>query len=305
MRPFDPSVVVAWPMGTPLNADARMVEPPGSQNSRPFAIIKAPDRFSRPDLREIWRYRDLFYFLVRRDLLVRYEQTVLGAAWAILQPLATMVLFTIVFGLLTRMPSDQVPYPLFYYSGLLLWTYFSQAVTHSANSLVLNEQLVTKIYFPRILMPMAPVVASLLDLLIGAVLLLLLAAYFEIRPSLHIWVAPLTVLIVAAATLGAGLWLSALNVRYRDVRHVISFLVQFWMFASPVFYPASVIPEKLRLVYSLNPMVGPIEGFRWAVFGTPIDPWPMLMMSSISAIIIVVSGAIYFQSAERSFADLI
>lgn len=254
---------------------------------------------------ELWHNRDLFYFLVRRDILIRYKQTVLGASWAILQPLATMVLFTIVFGLLGGFPSDGLPYPLFSYSGLVLWMFFANAGTLAANSLIVSPDLVTKIYFPRLLMPAAPVAGSLLDFGISFSLLVLLMPYYGTYPSINIWALPLFVFLATVAALGVGTLLCALNVKYRDFRYIIAFLFQFWMFASPVFYSASLVPEKWKLLFALNPMVGAIEGFRWALFGTSINPWPIAAVSMASATAIFFLGAVYFQRTEEFFADLI
>ncbi|MBD3397843.1 ABC transporter permease [Candidatus Micrarchaeota archaeon] len=250
-------------------------------------------------------YRDLFMMLVWRDILVRYKQTVLGAAWAILQPLTAMLIFTVIFGRLAKIPSDELPYPIFAYSGLLIWTYFSQTLTQASNSLIQNERLVTKIYFPRILMPTAPIAAGLLDMAIGSVLLLFLLPYFGVSLSPNIWAAPIMIALAAISSMSAGILISALNVKYRDFRHVLPFLVQIWMYASPVVYPASLIPEKWRLLFAVNPMVGAVHGFRWALLGTDVNPWPLIAVSSVSALIILLFALIYFSRSEEYFADLI
>jgi lipopolysaccharide transport system permease protein len=257
------------------------------------------------DWKELWQYRDLFFFLIWRDILVRYKQTLLGAAWAVLQPLASMILFAIVFGRLARMPSEGLPYPLFAYAGLLIWTYFSHSMNQSAASLIADEKLVTKIYFPRMMIPVAPVIGALLDLAVSFGLLLLLMAFYRLPPSLNLWALPVALLLMIAAASGVGMWLSALNVKYRDFRYVIPFLTQFWMFASPVVYPVTLVPEHWRLLYALNPLTGAIEGFRWALLGAAVNPWPLMAVSAVSAATILVGGLIYFRSTERFFADFI
>lgn len=278
---------------------------PERWEDKPTLTIRPHRRWFEVDFVEIWHNRDLFYFLVRRDILLRYKQTVLGAGWAILQPLATMVLFTTVFGLLGGFPSEGLPYPLFSYSGLVLWTFFANACTTAANSLVGNPDLVTKIYFPRLLMPAAPVVVALLDFGIAFSLLVLLMPYYGIYPSTNLWALPVFVALAALAALGVGILLCALNVKYRDFRYIIAFVFQFWMFASPVLYSASLVGEKWRLLLAMNPMVGAIEGFRWALFGTSITPWPMAAVGAGVCIAIFVVGVLYFQRTEEFFADLI
>jgi len=257
------------------------------------------------DWAELWRFRDLFFLLIWRDILVRYKQTLLGAAWAVLQPLASMVLFALVFGRLAGIPSDGLPYPLFAYAGLLIWTFFSHSMNQSAASLISDEKLVTKIYFPRIIIPVAPVVGALLDFAISFCLLILLMAFYRFPPSANVWAAPVVLALTVIATSGVGIWLAAMNVKYRDFRYVIPFVTQFWMFASPVVYPASLVPEQWRLLYALNPLTGPIEGFRWALLGTPGNPWPLIAVSAFSATVVLLSGMLYFRKTERFFADLI
>jgi lipopolysaccharide transport system permease protein len=275
---------------------------PGIEN---WVTIEPSKGLIKIDFRELWTYRDLFRFLVWRDILVRYKQTLLGGAWAVLQPLTAMVIFTVFFGRLAKMPSDGLPYPVFSYTALVLWSFFAQSVSQSANSLVANEKLVTKIYFPRLIVPAAPVLASLLDLVIACCLLLLLLPYYGIGLSANIWAVPIMVVVAVIAALGAGTWIAALNVKYRDFRYVVPFLIQTWMFMSPVVYPASMVPEKWRIFYGLNPMAGAIEGFRWALLETNVDPWPILAVSVASAAMILLFGVIYFQRTEEFFADLI
>ena len=272
---------------------------------KPFFRIQPRKNVLDIDFRELWNYRDLFYFLVWRDILVRYKQTVLGAAWAVIQPLAGMVVFTLFFGRLAKISSDGIPYALFSYTALVIWTFFSQSMNRSASSLISDERLVTKIYFPRLIIPTAPVIGSLLDLAISCALLLIMMPFFGMYPSVNFWAAPAMVLLTMTASLGVGVWLSALNVKYRDFRYLIPFLAQFWMFVSPVVYPMSLVPEKWRLIYALNPLAGAIEGFRWAILGTEINPWPIVAVSSFSAVAILLVGVIYFKNTERFFADLI
>ncbi|MEX0890900.1 MAG: ABC transporter permease [Gemmatimonadota bacterium] len=264
-------------------------------------------------LGEIWRYRELLYFLTWRDVKVRYKQTALGASWAVIQPLMTMVVFTIFFGKLARMPSDDIPYPLFSYAGLLPWTYFAQVVGASATSVVGSSNLITKVYFPRMVIPGASALAALVDFAMAfAVLLVLLAAY-HFHPALDYQVSlrwsllllPLFLLMAMATALGVGLWLAAVNVRYRDVRHVVPFIIQFWLFATPVIYPSSLLQGQWRLViYALNPMVGVVEGFRWGLFGL-VPRGGMVWVSALVTVTVLVSGAFYFRRMERIFADLI
>jgi len=271
----------------------------------PLVIIKPQTGLLNVDPVELWHYRDLLYFLVRREVLVRYKQTILGAAWAILQPLAGMIVFTIFFGKLAKMPSDGLPYPLFSYCGLLIWTFFAQATNESANSLVSNTNLVTKIYFPRLLMPVAPVLSSLLDLAIACLVLMALMIYYGVLPSVNIWALPLMISVAGVAALGVGTALSALNVKYRDFRYVLPFLTQLWLFASPIVYPASMVPETWRLLYALNPMAGAVEGFRWALLGSGANPWPLVAVSALSATTMLLVGIIHFKRTENFFADLI
>jgi len=264
-------------------------------------------------LAEIWRYRELLYFLTWRDVKVRYKQTALGAAWAVIQPLMTMVVFTIFFGKLARMPSDGIPYPLFSYAGLLPWTYFAQVVGASATSVVGSSNLITKVYFPRMVIPGASALAALVDFAMAfAVLLVLLAAYhfhpaldYQVSLRWSVLLLPLFLLMAMATALGVGLWLAAVNVRYRDVRHVVPFIIQFWLFATPVIYPSSLLQGQWRLViYALNPMVGVVEGFRWGLFGLA-PRGGMVWISALVTVSVLISGAFYFRRMERIFADVV
>ena len=256
-------------------------------------------------LRELWEYRDLLFFLAWRDISVRYKQTILGAAWAIIQPFFSMVVFSLFFGRLAQIPSDGVPYPIFSYAALLPWTYFANAMTNSSNSLVGSANLLTKVYFPRLVIPLASVIPPAIDFAIAFVVLLGMMAFYGIAPTWNVLWLPAFLLLALITALGVGLWLSAMNVQYRDVRYAVPFLVQFWMFASPVTYPSSIVPEQWRALYGLNPMAGVIEGFRWALLGTETSPGPLTAVSVGAALVLLVSGAYYFRRMERTFADVV
>lgn len=257
-------------------------------------------------LRELWEYREVLYFLVWRDIKVRYRQTLIGAAWAIIQPFMTMVVFTIFFGRLAKVPSDGMPYPLFAFAALVPWTFFANGLTLGSNSLVASGNLITKVYFPRLLVPCARVLSGLLDFLLAfSVLLGMIWWYGRLpRPSWILWVPGLLLLTLLTAV-GISLWLSALNVRYRDIQHVVPFLVQLWLFATPIAYPSSLLAEHWRVWYALNPMVGVVEGFRWALLGTGTAPGLVLSVSGFAAVTLLVSGAFFFRRIERTFADVI
>lgn len=256
-------------------------------------------------LREVWEYRELVYFLCWRTIRVRYKQTVLGAAWAIIQPVFTMVVFSVVFGRLINVPSDGIPYPIFAYCGLLPWQLFAQALTESGNSMVNNERLITKVYFPRLVIPFSTVLVSLLDFAFAGMVLAGMMAYYRILPGAGLWLLPLLTIQAVAAALGMGLWLSALNVRYRDIRYVIPLLAQLWLFATPIAYPSSLVPEGWRVLLGLNPMTGVVEGFRWALLGTRAEVGSLLLLSALITAGLLMSGAIYFRRMERTFADLL
>jgi homopolymeric O-antigen transport system permease protein len=256
-------------------------------------------------LGELWEYRELLYFLVWRDVKVRYKQTALGAAWAILQPVMTMLVFSLFFGRLAKLPSDGIPYPVFVFAALLPWQLFAYALSESANSLVVSQNLIKKVYFPRLVVPIASVLAGLVDFAISFVVLLGLMAYYGIRPTAAIAALPLFILLVVASALSVGLWLSALNVQFRDVRYVIPFLTQFWMFATPVAYPSSLVPEKWRALFGLNPMAGVVEGFRWALLGKSTSPGPLLWVSIAAVVVLLIGGLMYFRRMESTFADVV
>lgn len=271
----------------------------------PVLLIRPSQGWSALNLRDLWRYRELVFFLTWRDISVRYKQTVLGAAWAIIQPFFTMVVFSVFFGRLGKVPSDGIPYPLFAYCALLPWQLFAFSLTEASNSLVANERLITKVYFPRLAIPLSATLAGLVDFAIAFVVLLGMLIFYGIRPTAAICFLPLFVLLAIVTALGVGLWLSALNVQYRDVRYTIPFLTQVWLFSTPVAYPSSLIPEPWRALYGLNPMAGVVEGFRWALLGTGNAPGPLLVVSVLAALTVLVSGMFYFRRMERTFADIV
>jgi lipopolysaccharide transport system permease protein len=283
------------------------------RHSRDFTIMDdAPIVHIRPgrgwaslELGELWQYRELLYFLVWRDIKVRYKQTALGASWAVIQPFGTMVVFSLFFGRLAGIPSDGVPYPVFAYAALVPWTFFAQGLSQSANSLVASQDLIKKVYFPRLAIPAASVLAGLVDFAIAFFVLAAMMLYFGIVPTPRILLIVPLLALAFVTSLGVGLWFSALNVQYRDVAYIVPFIVQFWLFATPIAYPSSLLPEQWRMVYSLNPMVGVVEGFRWALVGTETAPGPMIIVSALAAIAILAGGAFYFRWMERSFADTV
>jgi lipopolysaccharide transport system permease protein len=271
----------------------------------PVTVITPPAGWSAVNLRELWEYRELLYFLVWRDIKVRYKQTSLGVAWAVLQPLLTMVVFSLFFGRLAGVPSDGLPYPVFSLAALVPWTFFSYGVTQSASSVVADQQLVTKVYFPRLLIPLATVLSGAVDFALAFMLLMLTMLYYDIAPTLDaLWVVPLLLLALVTA-LGVGLWLAALNVQYRDVRYTVPFLTQLWLLVTPIAYPSSLLAEPWRTIYGINPMAGVVEGFRWALLGTGTAPGPMLAVSALAALLILAGGLFYFRRMEATFADVI
>ena len=271
----------------------------------PTFFIRPEQGIAPLDLRELWEYRELLYFLAWRDIKVRYKQTVLGAAWAIIQPFFMMVVFSLFFGRLAHVPSDGLPYPIFAFCALLPWQLFAHSLSESSNSLVANERLITKVYFPRLLVPISSVLGGLVDFAIAFVILLLMMAWYGIRPTWAIVALPGFILLAMASALGAGLWLSALNVRYRDVRYTLNFLIQIWLLATPVAYPSSLIPERWRALYGLNPMAGVVEGFRWALLGKGEAPGALLAVSGVVVIVILIGGLYYFRRMEAEFADVV
>lgn len=284
---------------------AEIREPKLELGEIPTFFIRPASSWSSIGLKELWEYRELLYFLVWRDVKVRYKQTALGAAWAIIQPLMMMVVFSLFFGYLAKVPSDGIPYPIFTFCALLPWQLFAHALTESSNSLVANERLITKVYFPRLVVPLAAVLGGLVDFAVAFVILLLLMLYYGISPTWAIFTLPAFILLAVMTALGVGLWLSALNVQYRDVRYTIGFLIQFWLFATPVAYSSSIVPESWRPLYGLNPMAGVVEGFRWALLGKTEPPGALLAVSVAVVIVILVGGLYYFRRMEQEFADVV
>lgn len=271
----------------------------------PRTRIRPVEGWAAPRLDELWAYRELLFFLTWRDVKVRYKQTALGALWAVIQPFMTMVVFSIFFGKLGGIPSDGVPYPIFVYAALVPWTFFANALSESSTSLVGNSNLLRKVYFPRLIIPLSSVVSGLIDFAIAFAVLLGMMAWYGIAPTPNVVWLPALMLLAVTTALGAGLWLSALNVEFRDVKYVIPFLTQFWMLASPIAYPSSLLPEPWRALYGLNPMAGVVEGFRWALLGTGTAPGPVVAVSALAAVVLCAGGLFYFRRMERTFADLV
>ena len=257
------------------------------------------------NLWDLWEYRELLFFLTWRDIKVRYKQTLLGAAWAVIQPFFTMVVFSLFFGKLAGVPSDGVPYPLFTYAALVPWTFFAYSLTQSANSLVGNANLIQKVYFPRLVIPISSVLSGVVDFFLAFGVLLVMMLFYGFWPGMRmLWLAPLLALTLVTA-LGVGLWLAALNVEYRDVRYTVPFLTQFWLFATPIAYPSSLLPEPWRTLYGINPMAGVVEGFRWVLLDTPGAPGPMVIASALVSLALLAGGAWYFRRMEKNFADVV
>mgnify|MGYP001336264432 CR=1 FL=1 len=276
-----------------------------SMNEPRTIVIKPSTGWTALNLKDLWNYRELIYFFTWRDLKVRYKQTLLGASWAILQPVLTMVVFSVFFGGLAKVPSDGVPYPIFSYTALLPWTLFSKALQDASRSLVSSANIISKVYFPRLILPLSSTLAGLVDFLIAFTVLLLMMVFYGIHPTANLWLLPLLILLALVTAIGVSLWLSALNVMYRDVGHMLPFLSQFWMYITPIAYSSSIVPEKWRFIYALNPMTGVVEGFRWSLLGTGEGPGITLLISSCIAVLITISGLFYFRRMERKFADLV
>jgi lipopolysaccharide transport system permease protein len=269
-------------------------------------VIKPSSGWAPLDLINLWRYRELIYFMTWRDLTVRYKQTLLGVSWAILRPLLTMVVFSIFFGGLAKMPSDGVPYPIFTFTALLPWELFATALTIASRSLVLNANMITKVYFPRIILPVSSILGGVADFAIAFLVMIGMMIFYHFAPTANIWVLPLLLILTVIAAIGVSLWLSAMNVLYRDVGYVTPFIQQLWLYITPIAYPASLVPEKWQLVYALNPMTGVVEGFRWALLGTtPNPPIALLLTSTVVSVLMLVSGLFYFRRMERLFADMV
>ncbi len=284
---------------------AGIAESDATPLDRPVTTIGPASTSFCLELRELWDYRELIYFLAWRDVKVRYKQTVLGAAWAIVQPFTTMVVFSIFFGRLAHLPSEGVPYPIFAYSALVPWTFFATALAQATNSLIAHERVIAKVYFPRLVLPVASLLAGLPDLLIAFSVLVVLMLAYGVTPTVAVVTTPLFALLAMATALAVGLWLSALNVQYRDVRYALPFLIQFWLFATPIAYPSTLLPEPWRDLYGLNPMAGVVEGFRWALLGTAETSLWMLLLSMAATTVLLLGGIYYFRRVEKSFADVV
>jgi len=279
---------------------------PGNALANSHVTVIEPSRgWVAVKLREVWEYRELLYFLIWRDVKVRYKQTVLGASWAILQPFFTMLIFSIFFGLLAGLPSDGVPYPLFAYVALVPWTFFANGLSLSSTSLVANQALIRKVYFPRLVIPIAAVASGVIDFCIAFVVLIGLVLYYDIVPTANVVWLPALFLLALVTALGAGLWLSALNVLYRDVQYIVPFLIQVWLFSTPIVYPSSLVPERWRTLYALNPMTGVVEGFRWALLDTNTAPGPIVAVSAVAAVLLLAGGADFVRRMELSFSDVV
>jgi lipopolysaccharide transport system permease protein len=276
-----------------------------STAERVKTIIEPVHGWQAVDLREIWRYRELLYFLAWRDVKVRYKQTAIGALWALLQPFLTMVVFTVIFGNLMGVETQGSPYPVFSYAALLPWTFFSGALSRSGNSLVFDANLISKVYFPRLILPFAAVLSMLVDFAIAFLILVGMMFYYGIYPGITVFILPLFLVLAFLTALGSGLWLSALNVKYRDITYVIPFMVQFWLFLTPIAYPISLIPERWQLLYSLNPMVSVVEGFRWALLGEQYIPGIPLLLSTVAVLAVLTGGLFFFRRMENEFADVV
>jgi len=285
---------------------ASNVLPESAALAKPHVLrIAPPSRWWVLPVSELWSYRELLYFFVWRDIKVRYKQTAIGAAWAVLQPLLAMAVFTLFFGRLAHLSSDGLPYQVFSYCGLLPWLYFAASLQSSTNSIVENQRLVTKVYFPRLTLPIAAVFASLVDFAISFVMFAVLMAYYGVHPSASVAWFPAFLLLAVLTAMGVGMWLSALNAIYRDIRYVLPFLIQFWLFASPVVYSSSIVPAKWRWLYGLNPMAGVIEGFRWSLTGHGQPPGRMVFVSAAAVILILLGGVAYFQKMDSTIADVV
>ena len=256
-------------------------------------------------LRELWAYRELLYFLIWRDIKVRYKQTVLGATWAIIQPFFTMVVFSLFFGKLAKIPSDGIPYPIFSYAALVPWSFFANGLNQASNSLVGNSNLINKVYFPRMTMPIASVLGGIVDFALAFIMLIGMIFYYGMVPTVNVVWLPFFLMLAFVTSLGVSLWLSAMYVQFRDVRHIIPFLTQIWLFATPIAYPSSLLSEPWRTIYGINPMVGVVEGFRWALLGSHAAPGPIIVVSSMAAMGLLISGAFYFRRMEKTFADVV
>lgn len=271
----------------------------------PLLLIRPTTGWISLGLGELWHYRELVYFLAWRDIKLRYKQTVLGALWAIIQPFFTMVVFSLFFGRLGGMPSDEIPYPIFSFAALVPWTFFANGLAQSANSLVGNVDLIKRVYFPRLAAPLATVLSGVVDFVLAFLVLLAMMLYYRVTPGINVLWLPLFLLLAFVTALGVGLWLSAMNVQFRDIRYVIPFLTQFWLFITPIAYPSSLLPQPWRTLYGINPMAGVVEGFRWALLDVDTRPGPIVAVSALMAVALLLSGAYYFRRMEKTFADVV
>src|SRR5271168_547875 len=291
------------PENAPATVPQNLAAPTAAARLAVITRIAPPRGWFDLRLAELWAYRELLYFFIWRDVKVRYKQTVIGVAWVVIQPLLTMGVFTLFFGRLAKLPSDGLPYPVFYFTALVPWTYFASALQNCTNVVVENQRVITKVYFPRLVLPISPVLAGLVDFAIGFVVMLGVIAVYGIRPGTAFLWLPVFLLLALLTALGVGLWMSALNALYRDVRYIVPFLMQFWMFASPVAYPSSIVPQRYRWLYGLNPMAGVIDGFRWALTGHGQPPGPQLAASAVAVLVILLGGLLFFQRMEGAIAD--
>ena len=291
----------------PAPADQAFMNPPDIHQTKalPTLRIERSQGWVSLGLGELWRYRELLYFFIWRDIKVRYKQTILGGAWAIIQPLATMLIFSIFFGRLARVPSDSVPYPIFALAGLVPWNFFSNGVTQSSTSLVAGSNLVKKVYFPRLALPVSRVLSGVVDFLLAFAMLIALMPHYHIRATSHVVWLPFFLLLALTTSLGVSIWFSAMHVQFRDVQYAVPFLVQFWFFATPIAYPSSMLSQPWRTVYGINPMVGVVEGFRWTLLGTDTAPGPITLVSFLASIALLIGGTFYFRRLERTFADVV
>src|ERR1700758_2711936 len=286
-----------------VTAPPQSAAPPAHSSAPAIVRIEPPRGWLELRLAEVWEYRELLYFFAMRDIKIRYKQTVNGVLWVVLQPLMTMGVFTIFFGRLAKLPSSGLPYPVFYFAALVPWAYFAQALSSCTNIVVANQQVITKVYFPRLVLPLAAVCSGLLDFVIGFAVMIILTLSFGIHPPATVVLLPVFLLLAVATALGVGLWTSALNALYRDVASIVPFIVQFWMLASPVAYPSSLVPERWRWLYGLNPMAGVIDGFRWALTGHGQPPGPMMLVSAAMVLVLLIGGLIFFQRMESNVID--
>jgi lipopolysaccharide transport system permease protein len=287
------------------NETNRNLEASGVLNDKPVIRVEPTTGWISLKLKEVWDYRELLYFLIWRDIKVRYKQTVLGAAWAIIQPFFSMVVFSLFFGKLAKMPSDGIPYPIFSFAALVPWTFFAGGLGRASNSLVGNANLIKKVYFPRLAIPISNVLSGIIDFMIAFIMLIGMIFYYGFTPTINVIWLPFFLLLAVCSSLGVSLWLSTMNVQFRDVQYIMPFITQLWFFVTPIVYPSSLLPEPWKTLYGINPMAGVVEGFRWALLGTNTAPGPIVIVSSLVAFFLLLSGALYFRHMEKTFADVV